>query len=285
MACAAAWDSTKPMGFDLFLKQVRNQTRRAREQRYALQRAERKARIKQHRGNRGRDIHHQRLARDCRQHRFDVLRGTSMRIRRPGLAWRPGTGAWRADPRPCAADGHSRAPASSRAQYSPTTAWRRGFQTRHPAARNHISEQLAGILRRAKDHRAAAEKSGSHCALQCFRRGGVGHAAGLHAGHEAMLGDRHQRGIEHAALGGLRHFAGQQKPQVVRETHLRRSAPGRGPCRGRRWCPHWMWKAPSCDAPGDRSSFWTPRIDRRSDVFWFFEYPRRLPFPVNCRRK
>ncbi len=62
--------------------------------------------------------------------------------------------------------------------------------------------QPSGRLRRAEDHRAAAEDAGRDRALHRVGRGGEGHARGLHAGHQAVLGDRHQRRIEHTA--GLR---------------------------------------------------------------------------------
>ena len=64
-----------------------------------------------------------------------------------------------------------------------------------------------GDLGGAEDHRAATQDACRHRALQRFRRCGIGHAAGLHAGHQSVFGDGHQRGIEHAALRRARQLA------------------------------------------------------------------------------
>ncbi len=75
---------------------------------------------------------------------------------------------------------------------------------RDRAARSSdVGEQLARLLRGdpGSPSRSPAD-AGRHSPLQGFRRGRVGHAAGLHAGHQPVFGDGHQGGIEHAALGG-----------------------------------------------------------------------------------
>jgi hypothetical protein len=81
-------------------------------------------------------------------------------------------------------------------------------------------EEAAGVLGAAQDHRAAAEDAGRDRALHSFRSGRIGHARGLHARHQPMLGDRHQAGVEHACLGLARRRAGYQQPEVLREREL-----------------------------------------------------------------
>ena len=58
---------------------------------------------------------------------------------------------------------------------------------------------------------------GGDRALQRLGRGGERHAARRDARHEAVLGDRDQRRVEHAALRRRRQLAGDEQPGVVGE--------------------------------------------------------------------
>ena len=86
--------------------------------------------------------------------------------------------------------------------------------------RDNLVQQLPGLVRRAENHRAAAQDSSGDSALQRFRRGGQRQAARLHARYQAVLCDRDQRRIQHAPLRFVRQAAGDEQPDVIGETDL-----------------------------------------------------------------
>ena len=84
----------------------------------------------------------------------------------------------------------------ARAPASRTTSARPRRGRRRLCARASIShEQASRGFRGAEDHRAAAEDAGRDRALHRVGRGRERHARRLHAGHEAVLGDRDQRRV------------------------------------------------------------------------------------------
>ena len=72
----------------------------------------------------------------------------------------------------------------------------------------------------AEHHRTAAEKAGGDGALESLRRGGVGHARGDDARHEAVFGDGGEHRVGEAFLLGARLVAGDQQPEIAGEIDL-----------------------------------------------------------------
>jgi hypothetical protein len=66
----------------------------------------------------------------------------------------------------------------------------------------YLYEQLSGGFGRTQHHRSAAEDAGGNGALQRLGRGRQRHARRLHARHQAVLGDRDQRRVQHPPLRG-----------------------------------------------------------------------------------
>ena len=199
---------------------MRDQAGGAREDGHALQPAEREADAEQHGGNRGRDIELQVLAdggRDGGLDRFgDVHEALAAAGRARDLEQFRHARIARLVLRVAVA-GDGRAV---------------GVQALHRGLRGggeiavgsgcgiDLREEPARRFRRAEDHRAAAEDAGGDGALHRIGRRGERHARGLHARHEAVLGDGHQGRIEHRAGRRIRHAAGEQQEKIVREANL-----------------------------------------------------------------
>ena len=81
------------------------------------------------------------------------------------------------------------------------------------AGRQRVAQHRPGVLGGAEDHRAAAEQPGGDRALQRLGRRGERHPRGLHARHEAVLGDRHEAGVGHAPLALVRSAAHQEEEE------------------------------------------------------------------------
>ena len=184
----------------LLFEQMRDQARRAREDRHALQREQRVARIEQDGRNRARDVHRERLAGHLGEQALD----DSGHLDVPAGETRLGCDLEQ-PPRARVVALVQRVPvagdrAARRDEFSEHGA-RAGFEVAR-RAREHVVEEPTRRLGRAENHRTAAEYPGRHRALQRLRRRGQGQPAGLHARHEPVLGDGDQRRVEHAPLRG-----------------------------------------------------------------------------------
>ena len=172
LAVAAAYDSAKPIGLREFLGQVPDQAGAARQDGHALERLGRKAHVEQHRRNRGRHVQAQvaPVSPGSTDSTASAMRRNPWRARlRPPRR----TVARRAGRVPCAAGGRSRGSrASVRAARAPPPA-RRGIAAPCDLATAiDAQEQAPRRLRRAEDHRAAAQDAGGHRALDRIGRGG-----------------------------------------------------------------------------------------------------------------
>ena len=148
----------------------------------------------------------QRLAQHLGHQRFDRLGDGDEAQVGAGLRWPRRTARRRARRAPCAAGGRSRGsicPAARQACITASAAASSAVAALRPCA--SISLYMRpGRFRRAQHHRAAAQDARRDRALHRIGRGGEGHARGLHARHQAVLGDRHQRGVQHRGLAGGR---------------------------------------------------------------------------------
>ena len=78
-------------------------------------------------------------------------------------------------------------------------------------------QNVAAELRRAEDHRAAAEDAGGERALERLRVGVVGHARGDRGRRQPVLGDGDEEQVEEEALLVARLFAGHQEEEELGE--------------------------------------------------------------------
>ena len=195
------------------------------------------AEVEQHRGDRHRDVHRQRLAPRLGDGVAEAARraatcgpltprsSASSRIR----SARGSTGRCTGWPKP-----GTLPPAAwiSRAIRSPTA---RAPRPRRPAAAPR--EQPRAVLRRAEDDRAAAEDPGRDRALQRLGVGGERHPRGDVRRHQPVLGDRDEQQVEEEALVLGRLLAGEQQVEVLGEAEPAHEVAGRGrgraPRRGR----------------------------------------------------
>ena len=166
------------------------------------------AEVEQHRGDRHRDVHRQRLARPRRPRRG--TRAQRRRARRSRRARRRARGSARRAGRPaCAPDGRSPAPCRRAARISRATS--AGARRRRPR------EQPRALLRRAEHDRAGAEDPGRDRALERVRVGRERHPRGDVRRHQPVLGDRDEQQVEEEALVLGRLVAGEQQVEVLGE--------------------------------------------------------------------
>ena len=80
--------------------------------------------------------------------------------------------------------------------------------------------QTAGGFRRAQNHRARAEQTGSYRALHGVGCCGQRHSGRLHAGHQAVFGNCHQGGVQHRTGGSVSATSGNQQKEIVTEVDV-----------------------------------------------------------------
>jgi hypothetical protein len=190
----------------LLLSQVREQARRASEDRNGLHRARRKPEVEQHRRDRHRHVHRQRLPPFLR-HRvpeapreLDVSAAHAVFVREleDPLCPRVERAVHRV-----AEAGHL---AAGRVDFP-----------HHGCGIPRAGEQPRTLLRRAENDRARAEDPGRDGALQRPGVGGQRHPGRDVGGHQPVLGDRHQQQVEEEALVVRRLLAGQEEVEILGE--------------------------------------------------------------------
>ena len=166
--CAPACDSTKPMG--RCCSSSRCAIRLAVRARIGtpFTRQQRIAGIQQHRCDRARDIHRQRLAADLRHQSLDQRRQSRCGVRRRRPRWPRRAGARRADPAACAADARSREPACAPRAARRARA-RAAASGDSPAARATILRTAAPRLRRSPGSPSRSRGCRGDRALQRLR--------------------------------------------------------------------------------------------------------------------
>ena len=255
-----------------------------------LMRQQRIAGVEQHRRDRAGHVHRERLAPD--------LAAAGARRRRATSMWRPAVPASvgdreqpprRADRCPCAAGGRSpasgcraarisRAPLRAAASSGSVAARAEdgGEQTRRPRRRSRGSPNRSPGFRRRPRPAAPPGAAASVMRLACDAR------------HQAVLGDRHQRGIEHAALRRARQLARDQQPGVIGESdradQLRAQVAAAHDDRRPRWTRKCADVRCACEPI---FIAWTPRafVFSHSEIDSFNESAREHAVPARAARQ